>query len=903
MSLQLTRIISTALATLFLVAITFKTIFPGNDPYRCRAVKDTGRWIDPPRDEEGNRNPFHQWQPDGCILNHYESEDVRRCTEGRRIVVVGDSTSRNVAHGFSRLIDKKHSNHDKDKKLMPNSQAFNMTYHGQMIQRLPNVWLSSHGTEGQEQFSQALNTYSREKKSLPTIEDQEGAMLMYVAGGVWFTNKYSMIRKYEYELAINASAAANMTNSTNATNITSVLTKPMPKAELKKTLVVPWEERFEIYKQHVTKIDRFINKHTPDVDPFTAPMDPIDGLGNQIFYAPPAGPLYLGDDPVHMRDAERRAAEVIDMQDWLSEVEEKWKIPLVWSIPRLTFGQKKVWIDPLFTGLHVKNQIADTRANILLNLRCNAKLDRMKSYPYSRTCCTDYGVKPMSQLAVVFVGIIYLIACIICEIVDICVKRDEPRWSLFNMKAGSLVLALLMCYFADRTQMMAKGSKLWLPLDFAALVAPCISILLITIRRSHSLPPKELALATDEPDQPFLSRFQTDEWKGWMQFFILIYHWTGARGGSIYVFIRLCVGAYLFQTGYGHTLYFIKKSDFSFNRVAAVLLRLNILSCSLAYFMDTDYMFYYFSPLVSFWFLVVYATMAIGARQYNSDPQVVLAKICISCLVVSAIFLKTPFTKWMFALLKVMFNIQWSYKEWQYRVTLDMFVVYVGMLAAVINHEMKKTVVHLGLRIILAVGGISAIGYYFNATSHLTMREYRTWHPLVSFVPILAFIAIRNVSAPIRNYHSTAMAWLGRCSLETYILQFHLLLAADTDGILIVDGFFGDGTLTGDRWRTLAVLVPVFLWISGSVAKSTAYMVSVIMDDGTEDKESEEPRYAWMEKVRRSEYFTWPQLRVACILLVMWLLNLVSPGHEVPQAFDGGHTVKNFPPPIKEMPY
>jgi hypothetical protein len=104
MSLPLHRIISVAFATLFLAAVALKTFFPGNDPYRCRALKDTGRWIDPSRDEEGNRNPFKKWQPDGCMLNHYAPNDIRRCMEGRRITVVGDSTSRYVAHGFSRLV-------------------------------------------------------------------------------------------------------------------------------------------------------------------------------------------------------------------------------------------------------------------------------------------------------------------------------------------------------------------------------------------------------------------------------------------------------------------------------------------------------------------------------------------------------------------------------------------------------------------------------------------------------------------------------------------------------------------------------------------------------------------------------------------------------------------------------
>lgn len=99
------RVISTILAVFFLLGVTLKTLFPGNDPYRCRAIQNTGRWIDPP-DEEGNRYPFQQWQPDGCIMNKYESEEIRHCMQKRRILLVGDSTSRNVAHAFGRLVSK-----------------------------------------------------------------------------------------------------------------------------------------------------------------------------------------------------------------------------------------------------------------------------------------------------------------------------------------------------------------------------------------------------------------------------------------------------------------------------------------------------------------------------------------------------------------------------------------------------------------------------------------------------------------------------------------------------------------------------------------------------------------------------------------------------------------------------
>ncbi|KAG7408210.1 putative O-acetyltransferase CAS1 [Fusarium oxysporum f. sp. rapae] len=259
-------------------------------------------------------------------------------------------------------------------------------------------------------------------------------------------------------------------------------------------------------------------------------------------------------------------------------------------------------------------------------------------------------------------------------------------------------------------------------------------------------------------------------------------------------------------------------------------------------------MFYYFSPLVSFWFLVVYATMAIRPR-YNSDLQVMLAKICMSCLIVSTIFMGTPLTRWVFGILNTVFKIQWSYKQWYRRVTLDKLIVYVGMLTAVAYRHLKMPI-HLGLRVTLALAGFFAMTHYFYATSGLRMAAYEKWHPYVSLLPVLGFIAMRNASGPVRNYHSKPMAWLGRCSLETYILQFHILLAADSDGVLIEDGLFGDGSLMGDRWRTLVIILPIFLWISHAVADSTGYIVKMIMHQSTEDEKlGRLPFWAWLEKI------------------------------------------------------
>jgi hypothetical protein len=87
--------------------------------------------------------------------------------------------------------------------------------------------------------------------------------------------------------------------------------------------------------------------------------------------------------------------------------------------------------------------------------------------------------------------------------------------------------------------------------------------------------------------------------------------------------------------------------------------------------------------------LILYGTMAIGSS-LNERTIFVLGKIFVSAAIV-ATFLSQP---WMlettFDIFSRLFAIQWSAKEWAFRVKLDLWMVYSGMVAAIVTIKVKE---------------------------------------------------------------------------------------------------------------------------------------------------------------------------------------------------------------------
>ncbi|KAG0328229.1 hypothetical protein BG004_002582 [Podila humilis] len=384
-----------------------------------------------------------------------------------------------------------------------------------------------------------------------------------------------------------------------------------------------------------------------------------------------------------------------------------------------------------------------------------------------------------------------------------------------GVMAGSIVYM----YFSDRTALFGKGNKMYTTPSFTVLMA--ISILA-----------GGLTLKKADKDQVFLNRDQTDEWKGWMQIIILIYHYVGASSVSaIYNPVRMLVASYLFMTGFGHFVFFYKKADFGFVRVASILTRLNLLTVLLTYTMNTDYLSYYFAPLVSFFYLVIYLMMYIG-HAHNKKPAFIITKIVITAILTAA-FIQTPvILDTIFDVVRFFFGVTWSAKEWRFRLQLDVWIVFVGAMFAYcfIKAQELSISAHPKWNAIKSITIIvSAIGFlgYFAFEVTLSKFDYNHYHPYISWIPILAFVFLRNSTATLRNTTSTFYAFIGKCSLETFIGQFHMWLAGDTKGLLVVSPWMdGPGAWTFNLVLSTLLFIAIAHAMSGATGELSDWLVT-----------------------------------------------------------------------------
>ncbi|CAL8294229.1 unnamed protein product [Merluccius merluccius] len=701
------------------------------------------------------------WQPYGCMMHKYKSTDSKTCLADKRVAFLGDSRIRQLFHAFIKIINPESKGDGNKHEDIP--------FHDDSSSVNVNFFWYP---EANDSMKERLTSWTQDRSPKPDV--------IVLGAAAWSIKLHSGSSESLQQYRVNLTAMA------------------VPLERLAEDAEVYWVLQDPVNEEALSESRKMITNHQLD--------------------------LYNEAAAAALNSSKRRVKLLAALRQAAME----------------TIGQSA-------DGLHLPESTRNVGATVLMNAVCNKR-----TRPIDGSCCQ--GPRPPSLLqklaACVFLG--SALALLVFHTLGYGRHRHRPvppdMESLEERKPATAAgppgptaplqalcrMGVIMAYFylCDRADMFMKEQKFY---THATFFVPLVYVFVLG-----------LFFSENSKETKVLNRQQTDEWKGWMQLVILIYHISGASAFlPVYMHVRVLVAAYLFQTGYGHFSFFWLKGDFGLYRVCQVLFRLNFLVLVLCVVMDRPYQFYYFVPLVTFWFVIVYTTLALWPQVLQKKANGsgmwhlgVLTKLLALLLFICYFANSEGFFQRLFSVWPVskLFELNGSIHEWWFRWKLDRFAVIHGMLFAFVYLVLQKCQGLCEARgealfsarisnLLLFLSVISFMIYSIWASSCKNKTECNEMHPYISVVQILAFILIRNIPGYARSVYSSFFAWFGKISLELFICQYHIWLAADTKGILVL--------IPGLPSLNILVSTFVFVCVAHEISLITNDLAQVVVPKDT----------------------------------------------------------------------
>lgn len=703
------------------------------------------------------------WQPYGCMMHKYKSIEATSCLAEKRLAFVGDSRIRQLFYSFIKIIDPEQREDGIKHENIPfvdETSSVNVDF----------LWYP----EANNSMKERLIAWTEDPSNRPSV--------VVIGAATWSIKLHSGSSETLQQYRVNLTAISSPLQTLALDGeVYWVLQDPVNEELLSESRKMITNEQIDLYNEAATSA---------------------------------------------LNSSKRNAKARVKLLAALRQASTE------------TMAQSA-------DGLHLPESTRNMGAMVLMNAVCNKVLR-----PIDGSCCQPpAGPNLLQKLS----GCVFLASGLVCLALHVMgfnhhrkarhaqadVESGEEKKPAMGVAppAGPKVpfqavckMGVIMAYFyaCDRADVFMKEQKFY---THSTFFIPLVYIFVLGVFYNENS--KETKL---------LNREQTDEWKGWMQLVILIYHISGASAFiPVYMHVRVLVAAYLFQTGYGHFSFFWLKGDFGLYRVCQVLFRLNFLVLVLCVVMDRPYQFYYFVPLVTVWFVIIYGTLAMwpqilqkkanGSGMWHLGVLVkLLGLLLFICLFAySQGFFESIFCVWP---ISKFFELNGSIHEWWFRWKLDRFAVIHGMLFAFIYLVLQKCqVLSEGKgealfstrisNVLLFLSVVAFISYSIWASSCKNKTECNEMHPYISVVQILAFILIRNIPGYARSLYSSFFAWFGKISLELFICQYHIWLAADTKGILVL--------IPGNPSLNVIISTFVFVCVAHEISLITNDLAQVVI--------------------------------------------------------------------------